>query len=318
MPAINRYITSAESLVTTHEQTRAGFLSIALEKNRVGDPFVRSALAFKAMAAHTEAAEELLSVPEVRPFLITAAGLSDKSLAHLTEADQTMAIQELIDKFLKPAGSNYIDETTFRYLLIKGDAVGGTMRNNIGNMGQSRLVRAIFSSMNVMGLACDLLSTDSKRWRRVDTTAAGIEANVRALHWANGSGERLLVFNAKIPTVGKNVDISLFSGGIQDYDRGRIVRRDDRAIMFGELKAGIDPAGADEHWKTGNTALNRIRSSFAAAGYPEVKTSFIAAAIERSMAEEIYAQLEDGTLSNAANLTNASQLTAYCNWLIGE
>lgn len=28
----NRYITKPEDLVTTHEQTRAGFLSIALEK----------------------------------------------------------------------------------------------------------------------------------------------------------------------------------------------------------------------------------------------------------------------------------------------
>lgn len=34
----NRYITKPEDLVTTHEQTRAGFLSIALEKNMVGDP----------------------------------------------------------------------------------------------------------------------------------------------------------------------------------------------------------------------------------------------------------------------------------------
>ena len=78
----------------------------------------------------------------------------------------------------------------------------------------------------------------------------------------------------------------------------------------------IDPAGADEHWKTGNSALNRIRSSFADAGYPDMKTSFIGAAIERSMAEEIYGQLEDGTLTNASNLTNNNQLVAYCNWLI--
>ena len=46
---MNKFITSAESLVTTHEQTRAGFLAIALEKNRVGDPYVKQALAFKAM-----------------------------------------------------------------------------------------------------------------------------------------------------------------------------------------------------------------------------------------------------------------------------
>ena len=86
--------------------------------------------------------------------------------------------------------------------------------------------------------------------------------------------------------------------------------------MFGELKGGIDPAGADEHWKTGNTALNRIRTSFAAAGYPRMMTSFVGAAIERSMAEEIYNQLESGTLTNATNLTNNYQLIEYCNWLI--
>jgi len=316
MAVINRFITSAESLVTTHEETRAGFLSIALEKNRVGDPFVRNAVAFKAMVAHTENAESLLLIPQVRPFLITAAGLSEKSLAYLDEADQTMAIQELIDKFLKPAGAAYIDEATFRYLLIKGDAVVGTMRNKIGAMGQERLIRAVFANMSVRGMACDVIYTDSTRWNMVNTAGAGMEANVKALHWRNAAGDRTLVFNAKIPTVNRNVDISLFSSNTGEYDRGRIVRRDDRAIMFGELKGGIDPAGADEHWKTGNTALNRIRTSFSDAGYPTVKTSFIGAAIERSMAEEIYQQMESGILTNACNLTNSNQLTEYCNWLV--
>ncbi len=312
----NSFITSADSLITPYEETRAGFLSIALEKNRVGSPYVRNAMAFKAMVAHTEKAEDLLLIPDVRPFLITAAGLSDKSLAYLSEADQTMAIQELIDKFLKPAGAAYIDEATFRYLLIKGDAVGGTMRNKIGAMGQERLIRAIFASMSVRDLACDRIRTDSKRWASVDTSMEGAETNIKALHWINASGHRTLVFNAKVPTVSKNVDICLFSGDKAEYDQGKIVRRNDRAIMFGELKGGIDPAGADEHWKTGNSALNRIRTSFASAGYPQMKTSFIGAAIEKSMAEEIFAQLESGVLSNAANLTSTPQLTEYCNWLV--
>lgn len=312
----NRYITSADSLVTTHEETRAGFLSIALEKNRVGDPFVKNALAFKAMVAHTNCADDLLTIPQVRPFLITAAGLSDKSLAYLNEEDQTMAIQELIEKFLKPAGADYIDEATFRYLLIKGDAVGGTMRNKIGALGQERLIRAIYSSMSVRGVRCERIMTDSKRWCTVNHGEVGVESNVKALHWANSHGERMLVFNAKIPTVNKNVDICLFSGNKNEYDQGRIVRRDNKAIMFGELKGGIDPAGADEHWKTGNSALNRIRSSFTAAGYPKMMTSFVGAAIERSMAEEIYAQLEADILTNATNLTNNNQLIEYCNWLI--
>lgn len=308
----NKYITSPDSLVTTHEETRAGFLAIALEKNRVGDPFVKNALAFKAMVSHTKSAEELLTIPQVRPFLITAAGLSDKSLAYLNEDDQTMAIQELIEKFLKPAGNAYIDEATYRYLLIKGDAVGGTMRNKIGALGQEKLIRAIFSSMNVRGISCEKLSTESKKWVTVQPNEVGVEANVKALHWGN----RLLVFNAKVPTVNKNVDICLFSGNVRDFNDGKIVRCNERALMFGELKGGIDPAGADEHWKTGNSALNRIRSSFRDAGFPMMKTSFIGAAIERSMAEEIFEQLRSGILTNATNLTNINQLIEYCNWLI--
>lgn len=312
----NKFIISADSLVTTYEETRAGFLSIALEKNRVGDPYVKSALAFKAMVAHTKSADELLSIPAVRPFLITASGLSAKSLAYLNEADQTKAIQELIDKFLKPAGSAYIDEATFRYLLIKGDAVGGTMRNKIGALGQERLIRAIFSSMSVRGIECDRICTDSKEWEKVDYSIVGVETNIKALHWENAYGERILIFNATIPTVKKNVDICLYSGKIEDYAKAGIVRHDERAIMFGELKGGIDPAGADEHWKTGNTALERIRTSFEKAGYPEIKTSFVGAAIERAMSEEIYNQLENDILTNASNLTNNNQLIEYCNWLI--
>ena len=277
---------------------------------------MKNALAFKVMVSHTRSAEELLTIPQVRPFLVTAAGLSEKSLSYLNENDCTMAIQELIEKFLKPAGSAYIDEVIFRYLLIKGDAVGGTMRNRIGVLGQEKLIRAIFSSMSVRGISGEKLSSETKMWSTIYTDIVGVESNVKALNWFNSFGERLLLFNAKIPIVNKNVDICLFSGSVADYDNGRIVQRNERALMFGELKGGIDPAGADEHWKTGNSALNRIRDSFRNAGYLAMKTSFIGAAIERSMAEEIYAQLKSGVLTNAANLTNINQLIQYCNWLI--
>lgn len=314
----NTYITSAESLVTTHEQTRAGFLSIALEKNKVGDPYVKNALAFKAMVSRTTSPNDFLKMPNIRPFLLTASGLSEKSMNYLTEEDQTAAIKELIEKFLKPAGKDYIDEATYRYLLIKGDAVGGTMRNKIGALGQEKLIRAIFSSMDVQGLQCDWLSGDDKSftWKRKNIGEAGIESQVKALHWENANGHRILAFNMTVPTVKKNVDICLYESDTTEYDKGKIVRRPDRAVMFGELKGGIDPAGADEHWKTGNTALIRIREAFALAGYPEIKTSFVGAAIANAMAGEIFNQLQDGILSNAANLTDTNQLIEYCNWMI--
>ena len=82
MSSYNRYITSPESLVTTHEETRAGFLRIALEKNRVGDPFVKNALAFKAMVAHTHSAEELLTIAAVRRFSLPQRGFL-KNLLHI-------------------------------------------------------------------------------------------------------------------------------------------------------------------------------------------------------------------------------------------
>ena len=129
---MNKFITSADDLVTTHEETRAGFLAIALEKNTVGDPYVKQALAFKSMVAHTKGPDEFLTMPTVRPFILTASGLSEKSLQHLNEDDYTAVIKELIEKILKPAGPAYIDETIYRFLLTKGDAVGGTMRNRIG------------------------------------------------------------------------------------------------------------------------------------------------------------------------------------------
>lgn len=168
MSANNRYILSAESLVTPHEETRAGFLSIALEKNREGDPIVKEALAFKAAVAHTRCAEDLLMIPQIRPFLITAAGLSEKSLSHLSEDDRTMVIRELIERFLKPAGADYIDEAACRYLLVKGDALGGKMRNKIGSSGQERLLRALFSCMRARGIGCEKLPKASKRWTVVD------------------------------------------------------------------------------------------------------------------------------------------------------
>lgn len=315
---MNRYITSQEDLITTHEETRAGFLAIALEKNMVGDPYVKQALAFKAMVLHTKGPDDFLNMPSIRPFLLTAAGLSEKSLQHLNTEDQTLVIKELINKFLKPAGSAYIDETIYRFLLTKGDAVGGTMRNRIGTMGQEKLVRCILSCTNVRGISYEWVDGSNRtfKWlaKRIDDT--GVEKTLKALHWTNSQGSRILGFNMTNAIVKKNIDICLYNADKNDYEQGKIAKNHpERAIMLGELKGGIDPAGADEHWKTANTALDRIRTSYADNGL-RIQTSFVGAAIERAMAGEIYSQLRSGIMTNGANLTNTNQLVEYCNWLL--
>ena len=313
----NRFITSPETMVTTYEQTRTGFLSIALEKNRVGDPYVRNAFAFKTMVLDVSQPEDLLQIPQVRPFLLTASGLSDKSMQYLSTADQTRAIEELIEKFLIPSGSNFVDEAIYRYLLIKGDAVGGILRNRIGALGQEKLIRCILSCMNVQGIAYDWVENERNgSWKHRTGNDGGIERTLKALHWENENGHRVLAFNLKIPVVSKNVDICLFDCDTGRYNHGRIAQHPDAALMMGELKGGIDPAGADEHWKTANSALDRIRTSFQAIGI-DIATSFVGGAIANAMAHEIYGQLAAGTMTNAANLNDTNQLVEYCNWLIG-
>lgn len=312
----NKAITKAEDLVTTHEQTRAGFISIALEKNHIGDPYVKNARAFKSMVAGTTKPEDFLTMPKIRPFLLSASGLSDKSLTYLDESDRTKAIEELINNFLKPSGSAYVDETIYRYLLTKGDAVGGSIRNRIGALGQEKLIRYILSYMNVCGIDYTYLKNEKPIiWRKPIAGSVDIEKNLKGLCWKNAKGDRVLGFNLGIPLVGKNVDICLFDGNTASYDRGRIVNNPNKVIMLGELKGGIDPAGADEHWKTANSALERIRASFSGQGY-DISESFVGAAIENAMAKEIYDQLENDILANAANLNNDDQMTEYCSWLL--
>lgn len=315
---MNRYINSLEDLITTHEETRAGFLAIALEKNRVGDPYVKQALAFKAMVSHTKGPDDYLTMPSIRPFLLTAAGLSEKSLQHLNNEDHTLVIKELIDKFLKPAGSAYIDETIYRFLLTKGDAVGGTMRNRIGAMGQEKLIRCILSCMNVRGITYEWVDENNGtfRWLAKRNDDTGVEKTLKALYWTNSHGSRVLGFNMTNSIVKKNIDICLYNADKTYYEQGKIAKNHpESAIMLGELKGGIDPAGADEHWKTANTALDRIRTSYATKGL-QIQTSFVGAAIERAMAGEIYSQLRSGIMTNGANLTNTNQLVEYCNWLL--
>ena len=307
-------ITSASDLVTSREQTRAGFITFALEKNKKASPLVAEAKSLHAMAKVAKTPAELLNIAEIRKALLTASGLSDKSLQHLTEADKTEAINRLIKEFLEPEGEYFVDALVYRYLLIKGDSLGGSMRNLVGALAQQKLIRTFISNLTLMGI--DFLWTDikSKEWYKGNPTAP-IEGDIKAMYWNYNGNDRILAFNLTIPLVGKNVDITLFDAKPIDYNKGKIVRFNDRFVMAGELKGGIDPAGADEHWKTGNTALNRIRNAFDTVEIP-IKTAFIAAAIEDSMSKEIFNQLKSETLSYAANLTVDDQLVHFCDWAI--
>ena len=316
---MNKYITCASDLVTSHEQTRAGFIEAALEKNKKSSPFVEQAKTLKVLAGTADKPEDLLAMDEIRSLLVTASGLSDKALQYFTEEDKKEAVKELIEKFLKPAGERFVDELVYRFLIVRGDTVGGMMRNFVGLIAKRKVTRKVMTVLDTMSIPYMVLKKDNRqrnRWAEMDFIEDYTDAdNIAAITWTRNEKNRILFFDTNIPTVGNNVDICLYDGDAEAFAGGRIVNEDDRAIMFGELKGGIDPAGADEHWKTGNTALMRIRSAFKEKDIT-IKTSFVGAAIANNMADEIWAQLEDGTLSNAANLTSESQFTDYCEWIV--
>lgn len=308
-------IKQVSDLITTREQTRAGFINFALEKNKRSTPIVESAKSLKVLASKATTPKDLLKIRDIRHALLTAAGLSDKAISYFTEEDKDIAINELIRNFLEPAGKYFIDELVYRYLLIKGDSLGGSMRNLVGAMAQQKLIRTLLSNMAVMGVGYEWFDNETKVWCAAPKNIMQIESRLKAVYWEYGGKKRILALNLNIPIVNNNIDICLFDSDIEMYDKGNIVSDTDKILMLGELKGGIDPAGADEHWKTGNSALNRIRTAFKKEGR-KIATSFVAAAIEKKMASEIYGQLQKGTLSFVANLTIDEQLVNYCDWII--
>ena len=310
----NTQIDRFEDLITSRDETRAGFIQFALEKNRRSTPYIEDAKAFKVFASKANSPEDLLNIKEIRSPLLTASGLSDKALNYFTEQDKIQAIKELIDKFLKPAGKNFVEEAVYRYLLIRGDSLGGSMRNVVGALAQQKLVRTIISCMNILNIQYVWIDANNKKeWKSKPEDDYQIENSLKAISWTYKGQSKILTFNLNIPTVRNNVDICLFKANPEEFSD--ILSHPEKSILFGELKGGIDPAGADEHWKTGNTALERIRTAFNKVNIP-VQTIFIGAAIEIKMAQEIFSQLKTGTLTNAANLTKDNQLVELCNWII--
>ena len=317
--AIISTIKKAEDLVTTHEQTRKGFIEAALEKNRRAKPYIENAKTLKNFSLKANTPYDLLNIPQIRKGLLTASGLSDKALNHFTEDDKVEAIKELIKNFLVPAGDGFVDELVYRFLLISGDSLGGKMRNVVGAIAQMKLVRQLLSVMDMRQVDYYVMLKDDKknnRWRKLMYNDAFDYADeIAAITWKYGTVKKVLFFNTKIALVNNNVDICLYDCTRVAFSNNMPKHNNECAIMFGELKGGIDPAGADEHWKTANTALERIRAAFSSNGF-NIHTSFVGAAIERKMASEIYGQLQDNILTYAINLTYDNQLSDYCEWLI--
>jgi len=316
MKSYKNHITKFEDLITTYNETRAGFISIALEKNRKATPFVEEARILQNKIKNIKTPDNLKNIKDIRFGLIAAAGISEKATRHLGEEGCNEAIDEFIKNFLMPSGEKFKEELIFRFLLTRGDSLGGTMRNIVGFLAQKKLNLSIVASLRLAGKSFYWLHESTKQWissNEIDNDT-DIE-NAKGLYWmVNQKKCRCLFYNITVPIVKNNIDMILLRNN-KDEDFKEVINNPKNYIALGELKGGIDPAGADEHWKTAKTAIDRIINSF-----NKIKESpcvfYIGAAIENKMAQEIFDNLKSGYIKNSANLTKPDQISSLVDWLL--
>ncbi len=311
----NVFVTSPESLVTTHDAYRAGVLEIALFKNKESIPYLDKAKAlYVTLRQNTKTCSDVLKMTELHETILEAAGITQKTKKHLTVIDKTELLQKFIDEVLAPSGKKYVDEIVFRYLMALGEQLGGHMRNCIGNLARGKMVRQLIAQLNVAGKDFKYFIDGDKVWSDGVKFKVEVAESIKAIAWRNGIHVRTFLNNVNVEGLSKNVDMVLVEKElpvITSSEMKKALADTKEIIMMGELKGGIDPAGGDEHWKTARGALERIRKA-----YKRVDILFICASIEKAMAKEIYSMFQMGDLNCVANLTDNNQLGSACEWIV--
>ncbi len=229
--------------------------------------------------------------------LATAMGFSDKAQSYFSDTELRDLITPVLELISKNSGSNFRTEILYRFLLTRGDTLGGEMRNLTGESGPIKFIAAVARELKGHKIESAFFYGKSGKKK------------IKGIAW----DQRALFFDYKPKFIDKNVDVILLKNPAAPDVRPEHLENKTLYLACGELKGGIDPAGADEHWKTAGSALERIRNRF---GHRCPKLFFAASAIESAMAKEIFAQLKSEKLTHAANLTVEKQLKDLATWLI--
>jgi type II restriction enzyme len=189
---VPKHINRASDLVTSHQAVCSGFLGQALTKTQKATPYVEAALSFWRALQGASEISELLRSTEYRDHLLAAAGFSDKAMNHLSQSELSQALQKVFETILKRSGMHFREEVFCRYLLTKGDALGGQRRNITGAAGQTRLTKAILEAL--------------KRARTAhDTVRAANGEKIQRISW----NSRRLLFDVKPKLIDKSIDVIL-------------------------------------------------------------------------------------------------------------
>lgn len=295
-------------MVTSKEATQAGFLEQARTKVVKAGPLIGRAQELGLDLHAVPSLASLVADIKLRKQLMAAAGFSTKSSNYFTKIELAELLQQILAQIYADCQSSHLgegeeaiwdafsQEIVSRYLLTEGDALGGQMRNWIGARAQTRLTSAL---------------TDALGNSQVDVQRNQDATKIQRLSWPG----RVIYFDVKPRLLDKNIDVIMLKVPPEASLERDLLEDPTNYLACGELKGGIDPAGADEHWKTAKSALDRIRSNRSFGTQPPA-LFFVGAAIGVTVAEEIFRELQNGRLSAAANLTAQPQVEALARWLV--
>lgn len=139
-------IKSSQDLVTKKEDTIKGFKKQAEEKLKITNQYIDAAKKFEKILNECKSFEEikeLIKDNNIKPYLISALGFSEKSSSHIKEEIDSILAGILDDLFLDDNIGKLKEKLIAQFLLIKGDSMGGTIRNLTGNQAGQELAKLI-------------------------------------------------------------------------------------------------------------------------------------------------------------------------------
>ena len=96
------HLSTSSDLITSQEETRTEFISLALEKSRLATPIIEQARAIRVSAMSVKQASYLMKDDELKPVLLAAAGVSDKAARHMLSNDRDEVIIRFVSNVLEP------------------------------------------------------------------------------------------------------------------------------------------------------------------------------------------------------------------------
>ncbi len=189
-------IKSSSDLVTSHDATRNGFLAQALRKTKKAAPYVAQAHRLLDKLKEINTPGDLIGLDDIRDELVTAAGFSDKAAGYFSSKELEDSLLTILKAIEAESGEKWREEILYRFLLTRGDSLGGAMRNITGVIAQVKFTQAVLAALRIKAVKYQVKTSPSN------------PDKVQRIAWP----DRVCFFD-KTPTfIGKNIDVILLSG----------------------------------------------------------------------------------------------------------